>query len=262
MSNFQPIAFKDGAAYDCYMGAWSRLAGEAFLDWLKPGAGLRWLDVGCGNGAFTELIVNRCAPAAVEGIDPSDAQLEAARAHPALRAAGFRKADAMDLPFPEDAFDAAVMPLVIFFLTDPAKGVAEMARVVARGGLVTAYAWDMPGGGFPYAALQEEMQAMGRPASRTPSPEVSRLEALLELWKGAGLEAVSTKAYAVERTFAGFEEYWSVVQGGPSVAPTLAALSFGETEHLKARLRSRLPAVASGRMVLQARVHAIQGRVK
>ena len=35
------------------MGRWSRLVGEQFLDWLDIPKGLRWLDVGCGNGAFT-----------------------------------------------------------------------------------------------------------------------------------------------------------------------------------------------------------------
>ena len=78
------IRFDDGAAYERYMGVWSRIAGETFLDWLAPEPGLRWLDVGCGNGAFTELIVARCAPAAVDGIDPSEAQLAFARKRPAL----------------------------------------------------------------------------------------------------------------------------------------------------------------------------------
>ncbi len=59
----------------------------------------------------------------------------------------------MALPFADGAFDAAVMALVIFFVPEPARGVAEMARVVASGGIVCAYAWDMPGGGFPYALL-------------------------------------------------------------------------------------------------------------
>lgn len=59
------IRFKDGAAYERYMGKWSQLAGEAFLDWLAPEPGLRWLDVGCGNGAFTEMLVERCAPVSV-----------------------------------------------------------------------------------------------------------------------------------------------------------------------------------------------------
>ena len=69
------IRFDDGAAYERYMGEWSRLAGETFLGWLAPRPGLRWLDVGCGNGAFTELLAGRCAPLSVHGIDPSEAQL-------------------------------------------------------------------------------------------------------------------------------------------------------------------------------------------
>ena len=64
------------------MGTWSRLAGEIFLDWLAPRPGLRWIDIGCGNGAFTELLVERCAPAEVQGIDPSEAQLAFARTRP------------------------------------------------------------------------------------------------------------------------------------------------------------------------------------
>src|SRR5207302_4560772 len=116
-------------------------------------SGLRWLDVGCGNGAFTETIVERCAPLSVDGVDPSAEQLAYARTRPASLIAQFKQGDAMALPFPDNVFDAIVMPLVIFFVPDPAKGVAEMARVVVPGGLVTAYSWDMFGGGFPYDAL-------------------------------------------------------------------------------------------------------------
>ena len=57
------IRFDDGAAYEDFMGKWSLLAGDTFLQWLAPAPGARWVDVGCGNGAFTELLVQRCAPA-------------------------------------------------------------------------------------------------------------------------------------------------------------------------------------------------------
>ena len=92
----------------------------------------------------------------------------------------------MALPFPADAFDAAVMPLVIFFVPDPATGVAEMARVVCPGGTVAAYAWDMLGGGFPYEALRAEMRELGVAALLPPSPGASRMDALRDLWTGAG----------------------------------------------------------------------------
>jgi ubiquinone/menaquinone biosynthesis C-methylase UbiE len=94
------IRFTDGAAYERMMGVWSRLAGTIFLDWLAPESGLRWIDIGCGNGAFTELIVDRCVPAAVQGIDPSEGQLAFARTRPASRVAQFVKAMRWRFPLP------------------------------------------------------------------------------------------------------------------------------------------------------------------
>ena len=257
----QPIRFDDGAAYEQYMGKWSLLAGDTFLRWLAPEPGLRWLDVGCGSGAFTELLVERCAPASVQGIDPAEAQLAFARQRPAARIARFSKGDAMALPFPASSFDAAVMPLVIFFVPAPARGVAEMARVVCPGGVVSAYAWDMEGGGFPYEGLRAEMRSLGVNAPVPPSPDASRIEALQALWTGAGLESVETRAIAVERTFADFDDYWSTIFAGPSVAAKLAAMRPEELALLKGRMRLRLPMDGRGRITYGARANAVKGRV-
>ena len=142
----RPNQFDDGEAYERFMGVWSQLAGQVFLDWLSPATGQRWIDVGCGNGAFTEQLIRRCAPAEAQGIDPSEAQITFARTRPGARSAIFRLGDAMALPFAADSFDAAVMALVIFFVPDPARGLAEMRRVVRPGGMVVAYAWDALGG--------------------------------------------------------------------------------------------------------------------
>ncbi len=260
MSN-QEIRFDDGAAYEKYMGQWSQLTGQVFIDWLATPTGLRWLDVGCGNGAFTELIANRCAPAAIEGIDPAEAQITFARQRFAPSVAQFSLADAMALPFQANSFDVAVMPLVIFFVPDPSKGVAEMVRVVAPGGMVAAYAWDMPGGGFPYADLQVAMREMGVAALTPPSPDASSLEAMQSLWQQNGLQAVETKEIVVQRTFANFEDYWATVLGGPSVAARLAALSAQDTARLQAMMRERLPVDAVGRITYSARAHAVKGSV-
>jgi SAM-dependent methyltransferase len=257
----QQFRFDDGGTYERYMGRWSQLTGEIFLDWLAPRTGLRWLDVGCGNGAFTEMLAERCAPAAVDGVDPSEAQLAFARTRPASSIARFRQADAMALPFADDSFDVAVMPLVIFFVPDPAKGVAEMVRVVRPGGTVAAYGWALLDGGFPYTPFQAEMRAMGFTPAMPPSAEASRIDVLQDLWKGAGLEAIATREIAVQRTFDDLEDYWATVLTGPSVRAELATMPPADLAILKERMRTRLPADAAGRITCDGRANAVQGRV-
>jgi SAM-dependent methyltransferase len=256
-----PIRFTDGASYERYMGVWSQLAGAAFLDWLAPASGWRWLDVGCGNGAFTELLALRCAPRALHGIDPSAAQLAFARTRSALGNAELHEGDAMALPYPDDRFDVAVMPLVIFFVPDPARGVAEMVRVVRGGGLVAAYAWDMHGGGFPYHIVQREMRELGAVVPAPPRPEASRREIMEALWRDAGLIDVAWRELTVQRTFASFDEYWGTIVGWDAVGRTIATMSAAAIAQLKDRLRAQLPTDAHGCITCSARANAMLGRV-
>lgn len=257
----QQIRFDDGATYERSMGRWSQLAGEIFLDWLAPPSGLRWLDVGCGNGAFTELLTGRCAPASIHGIDPSEAQLAFARTRPAAGVAQFRQGNAMAQPFPDHTFDVAAMALVIFFVPDPARGVAEMVRVVCPGGLVAAYAWDVLGGGFPWDTMRVEMRALGATPPQSPSVGASQLGAMRDLWTGAGLDAVETREITVQRTYTDFDDYWTTNQMAASIGPTIAAMASGDVELLKARMRARLPADSAGRITCSARANAVKGRV-
>lgn len=256
----QKILFEDGAAYEQLMGIWSRSAGEIFLDWVDPPSGLRWIDVGCGNGAFTELLVERCSPVEVQGIDPAEGQLAFARTRPASRVAEFRHGDAMALPFPAGRFDIAAMALVIVFVPDPAKGVEEMVRVVRPGGLIASYVWDMAGDGFPLEPILEEMRAMGLVLPRPPRVDASRMEALHDLWTAAGLEAVEVRNIAVTRTFAGFDDFWMTSAKSSMLAPTLAKMASGDVESLKGRLCARLPEDSQGRITCGARAHAVKGR--
>jgi SAM-dependent methyltransferase len=255
------IRFDDGAGYERMMGKWSRLAGEVFLDWLKPASGLRWIDVGCGNGAFTELLAERCAPAEIQGVDPSEAQLAFARSRHSAGIAQFQKGDAMGLPFADNSFDAAVMALVIFFVPDPSAGVAEMARVVRPGGQVVSYAWDVENGGFPNEPLLAEMRAMGLPAIRPPSAAASRMENLRALWSGAGLDRIETREIAVQRTFADFDDFWGVALLGASIKATVATMTPHQLEQLKEKVRTQLGADPGKPVTLGARANAIRGRV-
>ena len=205
----QSIRFEDGDAYERAMSPWSRLAGEKFLEWVASPPGLRWVDVGCGTGAFTELIIERCAPIETQGIDPSNAQLTVARVRPGARGAVFLQGDAIALPFDPGRFDIAVMALVIFFVSDPAKGVAEMARVVRSGGVVATYGWDLLGGGFPFDPIWAEIRAAGVTPLLPPSPAAAGMNSLRDLWSAAGLQSVEAREIVVERTFADFEHFWA-----------------------------------------------------
>lgn len=256
-----PIRFDNGAAYERYMGRWSQLAGEAFLAWLNVPRGRAWLDVGCGNGAFTELMAARCAPASIAGIDPSAAMLEFARARASLAGADLRTGDAMALPFADSSFDIAVMPLVIFFVPEPALGVAEMARVLRPGGVAAAYAWDMDGGGFPYDAVRKELQALGAMVPDAPSVDASRPDEMQRLWREAGFQDIGSRQILVQRTWPDFEDYWATILGAPSMGALISGLSAEIQTKLQQRLRSLLPADGSGAITYPARANAIRGRL-
>lgn len=255
------ISYTDGAVYERTIGRWSRSAGEVFLRWLAPSPNLSWIDVGCGNGAFTELVAERCAPRGVTGIDPAEAQLNYARSRSGCRGAQFHKGDAMALPFTDASFDIATMALVIFFVPEPAKGVSEMARVVKPGGLVSAYAWDMMSGGFPFNRMQMEMREMGISPTYPPKCEVSRVEVLRELWSAAGLILVETNQFTVQRTYEDFEDLWAASSLTSSVAPKFKAMAPSDVEILRNRMRERCPPELSGRITCSAKVTAVKGVV-
>jgi len=255
------IRFDDGAAYERMMGVWSRLVGEDFVDWLAPAAGLRWIDVGCGNGAFTELLVERCAPSEIVGVDPSEGQLAFARARHRAGIAEFVQGDATVLPVDDHSFDAAVMALVIFFVPEPAKGVAEMVRVVKPGGTISAYVWDLlEPGGFPMAALQEEMRSSGIQPLLPPSAEVSRMDALRSLWLDAGLTDVATREITVSRTFEDFDDFWGSVEIAIGMTQATRDMSDSDKAGLKARMRIRVRSDSSGRITYSSRANAVTGR--
>ena len=255
------IQYTDGARYERTMGVWSRLAGTPFLDWLDAPRHLRWIDVGCGNGSFTRLLVERCMPCEVIGVDPSAAQLAYADRHPAGGVASFVEGNAFALPFPDNAFDAAVMALVIFFVPDPARGIAEMKRVVRPGGLVSAYAWDMMNDGFPYSAMQAEMSRFGIAPAYPPRPEISEQMALEQAWNAAGFNGVLSHVFVVQRTFDDFEDLWTAACMTASVAPLLAAMPPDDVTELRTRMEARSPADPSGKVTTSARVTAVRGRV-
>ena len=243
------------------MGAWSQLAGQEFLVWLAPEPGLHWADIGCGTGAFTELLAQQRAPSKIYGLDPAKAQLDYARQRAGTSGVTFRQGDAMALPFEDDSFDSAVMALVIFFVPDPGQGVAEMARVVQPGGSVSSYAWDLYGGGFPYEPIQAEMRAVGMSPPWPPRPDASRMTALTTLRETGGLKAIQSHEIKVRRNFMDFEEFWTASTGTGALKPIISAMAFKDLVELKARGQANLRVADDAPVSYEAQANAIQGRV-
>ena len=253
------IRFDDGAAYENMMGRWSALVGEQFLEWIAVPDQSRWVDVGCGNGAFTQQIIERCHPLLVEAFDPAPAQIAYAHGRlPAGTPVRWHEGNAMQLPVADGSFDVAVMALVLFFVPEPAVGVAEMCRAVRIGGTVAAYHWDILEGGFPLADIGAEMKKVGLLPKLPPSVEASTLPASTALWEAAGLTQIRTHQFTVQRTFDSFDDYWNSALSSNTIRPMLEAMSADAREGLKARVRERVKA-GDGPLTLSARANAICG---
>ena len=173
--------------------------------------------------------------------------------------AGFQVGAAEEIPLDDASFDFAIMALVLSFLPDPVKAVAEMARVVRPGGWVATYMWDIQNGGAPTTPIYMEIESSGSTLPVRPNPAASQLEAFCEM---AGLEAIETRVIRIPVRYADFDDFWdsNTVPVGPQ-GKVIAGMSPGAREQLRARLREHLPATSDGSIVYESFANAVKGRV-
>jgi SAM-dependent methyltransferase len=237
------ISFDAASDYDRFMGRWSRAIGEKFLDWLAPPREANWLDLGCGTGAFTALILRHCAPKSLIGIDPSPEQIAFARDTSAD--AEFRVGDAVELPFSSETFDVIASALVIHFISDRAKAFSEMARVLRPGGLVGGYTWKRTETTdfAAYAPMLRGVEAVGGEALRSATVPEGTAEGMRESLAAAGLTNVEATEIEVTQTFPSFEDYWEVqtLPFSPS-GKSVARLDDAQRERLRELMRARMSA--------------------
>jgi ubiquinone/menaquinone biosynthesis C-methylase UbiE len=254
--------FTDGAAYERMMGRWSRAAGDVFLDWVAVPPGLNWLDVGCGTGAFSELVLDRCRPHTLVAIDPSEDQIAYARTRPAAARLQFQVGNAESLPFADAGFDIATMALVITFIPDPAKALGELTRVVKPGGTIATYVWDFLNGGSPQQPLREAVEAMGVAVPPTVGHTNSTRQRLDEIFKAASLVQVATRLIEIEVSYPDFATYWSSQTAlANSIVQHLRAMKDPDVERVKACLRKQVPTDPAGRIAYKAWASAARGCV-
>ena len=253
-----------GDLYEPYVGRWSRLVAREFVSWLSVPKNKDWLDVGCGTGALTEVILETATPHAVRGVDASAGFIEYAKARIANPLASFEVGDAQSLPVDSAIFDVAVAALVLNFVPEHSAAVAEMTRAVRPGGVVAVYVWDYAGKMelmryFWDAAVALDPAAFDLDEGRRFS--ICAPKPLSELFAQAGLRAVEVRPIDVPTRFRDFDDYWSPFLGGQGPAPGYAmALSKDRRNTLRDRIRSQLPVAADGTIQLIARAWAIRGR--
>lgn len=260
-------AWQAGDSYDLYMGRWSRQIAPKFLDWLAPNPGLDWLDVGCGTGALSAAILARADPKSLIGIDPSEGFLGKARSNVPDPRATFAQGDAQSLPVETGSRDMTVAALVLNFVPDREKALAEMKRATRPGGTVAFYVWDYPGGGIEFMrAFWTTATALDPAAAdltedkRFPFCTPDRLS---EIARNAGLSDVEWTTLEAPAVFRDFDDYWRPFTLGAGPAPGYCvSLEPEARERLRQRLYESLPRAADGSIRLKTRAWAIGGRVR
>ena len=227
-------------AYERFMGRYSRHLSAQLADLAGVRHGQRAIDVGCGPGALTSELVTRLGPDAVAAVDPSEPFVVAARAR--NRGADIRLASAEQLPFPDGTFDAALAQLVVHFMSDPVAGLAEMARVTRRGGVVAASVWDHAGGHGPLAAFWQAASEMDPEVDDESRRAGTRQGHLAELFEAAGLREIEETAHSASLEHPTFEAWWEPFTLGVGPAGShVAGLDAEKQSELRERCRSRLP---------------------
>lgn len=252
-----------GRPYEHYVGRWSRAVAPLFLSWLGIPAGRRWLDVGCGTGALCAAILDRCAPASVAGVEPSEGFLKTAHENLAGRAQ-LHSGSATAIPLGDASVDVVVSGLVLNFIPDQPAALREMARVTSPGGAIAAYVWDYAGKMELMRFFWEAAVALDPGAAKLDEGvrfPLCRPETLEKLFAGAGLKGVDVKAIDMPTPFADFDDYWRPFLGGQGPAPAYAmSLDEAARSRLRERIRERVPTGADGSIALTARAWAVRAR--
>ena len=242
-------------SYDRFMGRYSVLLAPQLAALADVVAGQRVLDVGCGPGALTTELVKRLGAPAVTAVDPSEPFVAAARErHPGV---SVERAPAEELPFPDQAFDAALAQLVVHFMSDPVAGLREMARVTRKRGVVAACVWDHGGGQGPLSLFWEAAHELDPDVEDESELAGSRQGHLTELFEAAGLHDIEETHLEVSVEHPTFEEWWEPFTLGVGPAGSyVAGLDEARQAELRESGREKLPPAP---FVLTARAWAARG---
>lgn len=198
--------------YDAYMGRWSQRLAPLFIEFAGGGQRDKVLDVGCGTGSLTFILAQDRSITSIDSIDYEEQFVEALRTRSSDARITAQQGDACALPFADATFDRALSMLVLHFVSDPLRAVAEMRRVLRPGGLAAATVWDTFGG-MPSQKLFWDTIAALEPSARDrrskstwrPMTQAGELGAA---FSAGGFVDVIETMLTIRMDFANFDDYW------------------------------------------------------
>ena len=257
--------FSNPAAYDRYMGRWSRRLAPMFVEFAQVRDGDKVLDVGCGTGILCQAVAAVTRTSEITGIDPSSSFVKYGRTSGAEPRIKFDLGDALDLPYPKETYDQCLALLVLQLIAQPEKAVSEMCRVTRPGDSVAVCNWDAGGGMEMHSIFWEEASKLDPAAEprRNDRRPYSRQGQLKALWEATGLQRVEETGLKIELDFTAFDDYWLPQLGGIGpLGSYLSSLSPDRQQALREQLRRRvLGNGPDGPFKLHAQSWAVRGMV-
>lgn len=255
--------WNSGDPYDYFMGRWSKLMALEFLKWLNLSHNLKWLDIGCGTGALSEMIYQHSKPSQLTCIDPSKEFLTKAKER-LNNKVEFFVGSATDIPKENNSIDAVVSGLALNFFPELDSALIEMKRISKPGGLIAAYIWD-------YSDRMDLLRYFWNaailidPNSRELDEgirfPICNTDNLKNAFKQAGLIEVEVTKLDIMTRFKDFDDYWNPFLSGQGPAPSyLASLSKQYHEKLKKEIYNKLPIEPDGSIKLLGRAIVIKGK--
>jgi SAM-dependent methyltransferase len=263
MTDSEARMFAMSAAYEHFMGRWSRILAPVYVLFAGVGNGDRVLDIGAGTGSLSLAVDAMPGVKEVVGIDPSEGLLAHARKNAKAGRPRFEVGDAQSLKFENASFDKTMTLLVINFVPDHDKAIAEMRRVTRPGGGVSACVWDYNDGMEMLRFFWDEAVTLDPAAEKRDERhmKLTREGHLGDAWKKAGLTNVQEKPLVIEQSYTSFDDYWEpFLKGAGPAGAYVVALPEDRRQQLESRLRKRLLSGKSdGPFVLKARAWAVKG---
>ncbi len=262
----EAMMFAASAGYERFMGRWSRLLAPLYISFAGVNNGHRVLDVGTGTGSAAAAVEASMPESEIVGIDPSAGFIAYAQKNAKSTRSRFEVGDAQALKFKDASFDQTLALLVMNFIPDHNKAIAEMSRVTRPQGIVSACVWDYNEGMQSLRFFWDEAVALD-PAIE-PKDErhmkLSRQGQLGDLWRKAGLINVLEAPLVIDQAFSSFNDYWEpFTKGAGPGGAFVKSLSGDRRQQLEARIRKRLLGEAQdGPFTLKARAWCVRGEVQ